>query len=222
MKDGVFMGQVNMSLSDETKATLQELQKHYHCSTLSEVVTRLTWEKKDLLSNGFDTDAIDAAAVVVLAKEMLTDMEKAYASAFETDCVYLADEFERAVSRGEMDAETEQHTVVFGPAGEYGSKGLGVYRIPVNASLSEAVTVCPGEWRYKVDYWHIDTSIDSFIVRPLTEGRAKNRFGESMPPETGLTMLTMTGFSVTVGNYTLMSVWNKDTKTFVHSYKMFM
>jgi hypothetical protein len=220
MKDGVFMGQVNMSLSDETKATLQELQKHYHCSTLSEVVTRLTWEKKDLLSNGYDMNVTDAAAVVVLAKEMLADMEKAYASAFENDGVYLADEFERAVSRGEMDAETEQCVVVFGPVGE-GDKGLGVYRIPAKALLSEAVTACPCDWRYKVGYWHIDTSIDSIIVRPLTQGRAKNRFGESMPPETGLTMLTMTGFSITVGNYTFMSVWNKDTKTFVHSYKTF-
>lgn len=209
-----------MSLSDETKATLQELQKHYHCSTLSEVVTRLTWEKKDLLSNGYDTDAMDAAAVVMLAKEMLTDMEKAYASAFENDCVYLADEFEKAVSRNQMDEATEQHVVVFGPVGE-DDKGLGIYRIPAKALLSDAVVACPCDWRYKVDYWHIDTSVGNVIARPLTKGRAKNRFGESMPPETGLTMLTMTGFSVTVGSYTLMSVWNEDTKTFVHSYKTF-
>lgn len=201
------MGQVNLSLSDDTKQCLQELQGYLHCSGLSDTVTQLAWDaKRRMEAESAKTKSVMDAFTVMKLMALRDEMVHEFAVAFQYDYIYSEHEFQTLAKKGMISEHADQHAFI------YGYMKNNAYRDAV--ILKTNLPMCSRWADGEPDYWRVDDllgiSQTEIIIRPVFANTRVNKLGESMPPETGLSEITAIGFEIVQsGGGCIKCVWNR-------------
>ena len=180
------MGQVNVSLSDDTKRKLVDLQKHYHCTSVSETVNRLVWDADIQRCSGDASHASESSFNMMRMIVVMDQMKKEFCTAFRNDYLYSTHEFERMVQRGMITEHADRHAFIYGrPAGVAVSDAI----LRFTKSPSELVCTGGNKWLgcLEVDCWRFDDMFklakDDIMIRPVLVSTPYNKLMESMPSD---------------------------------------
>lgn len=224
--------QLNLSISQETKDCLQELANRMHCSSLSEAITRLTWEAhhRDEVERGRSGLVnIDRGAVAfgVIALVMFANQMTSYfKECFKNDYVYSLHEYDTLLSRCELPKDALKDAFVY--TDNYSEKiPRGAILRSNTCDFESVVAVAKGgadedsHWTEdaRVDHWRIDfigISREAVVVRALIEGSDEpTKLGYQMPPESGLNFGKAVGFMIMHDSGKgVMCRWNKQKRDF--------
>lgn len=219
------MGQVNMSLADETKKCLADLQEYFHCASISETVTRLVWDAKKCIDDmnmqircaDRSDDIFDIFELMVFAKNM---MER-FTTAFRNDYVYSSHEFEGLAKRGMISDHADRNAFIYGTVpGVYSDmteQGPVMVIYKSDSSYKELVTRVDAKWTgtLDIDYWRVNdiTGIqpNDIMISPVLVNTEKNKLMESMPQETGLSFMKAIGFQISHrSGRQIIALWNPE------------
>ena len=192
------MGQVNMSLTDRTKEQLTVLKNYYGLKSVSEVVTKLALDAYSSISK--ETQNCSTSALLITQMFAVKSIIDEFTMAFENDWVYSADEFERLAHDGVVTPEMDRHAFIYGATRKpsvrpciYHSDEpfMNVMRNTFESNGSSA------DWEHNsaMKIYAIEGSPE-IVIQPLYQSVEKNKLGVSMPPESGLMMLTASGFCI--------------------------
>lgn len=194
------MGQVNMSLSDETKACLMRIQERYHYSSISETVSRLAWQAEENLDRQ-QSDVFDA----IKLQCSINNIVARFARAFKEDNVFSAEDLARCVQTNVFRVYGPDNKTLFSDI-KFDERSVMIWSAKDNrlcmldvcneTTVLDVINECGRSWAGSPDVTTLTLDDGRVRFEPILRNIDKNRFGESMPASTGLSFTAPVGFSI--------------------------
>lgn len=230
--------QLNLSVSKETKDCLQKLGVHMHCSSLSEVITRLAWDAKhrediEMERSRPKPDKSDTAFAILAVMAYIKTMTREFAYAFRNDYVYSLREYTKLFEQNELPKPAHDRAFIYTldstdkiPANAILRSNVYSFATPIanndiqNISGNGHKDWTDDDW---IDYWRIENigglRREDIRIRAIFKGTDEpNKLGEKLPDSSGLTIARAIGFEVVhKSGKKIICKWNEGLEDFTIS-----
>jgi len=221
--------QVNLSLTPDTKECLTSLQSKMHCTSLSDVITRLAWDEKhrydseeeqrqikfDRSDNFFSTLAFMFFAEYMIQK---------FTISFKAGYVYSLREFKILYDRGELTDDIIDKSFIYTLCSTKHLPANSIVKCSDCMRNKNVVEDITNVDELSMNYWSADDICGikrgDIVINVVTSNcDGSNKIGEELPKDTKLCFRTAVGFEIKhKSGKSIVYIWNEILNQFDMSF----